>query len=292
MQLKWKHLFSVLNKGSKNRVFILVRFLEMFFVLTYHVCRSLGALHFHWCSLIVAASTTVFFPSNQWWTIEARSIDAGISIQTEVACAPITGTRTRLYHHSVVILMGQESCGLQPLVSLVVACSCCADVSSWSFACESVDRKWCFLSVFGFNAASYLLLVKLSVCLCYSLHLTTVLFQHRCCVAKCLLFFFKSLSCVSFPSVLLCIFTNRDEREKHPVCNKPTHTRALQCDEHSRFRSNHLPLFISFLLTAFRDRGPHSWGAPPITLHPGQNLRGQQQCSDPQHWPCQVTSLP
>uniref|UniRef100_A0A668THB5 Diacylglycerol kinase n=1 Tax=Oreochromis aureus TaxID=47969 RepID=A0A668THB5_OREAU len=37
--------------------------------------------------------------------LEARSIDAGISIQTEVACAPITGTRTSLYHRIDVIIM-------------------------------------------------------------------------------------------------------------------------------------------------------------------------------------------
>lgn len=33
-------------------------------------------------------------PSLKHWTADARSIDAGISIQTEVACAPITGTST------------------------------------------------------------------------------------------------------------------------------------------------------------------------------------------------------
>lgn len=33
-------------------------------------------------------------PSLEQWTADARSIDAGISIQTEVACAPITGTST------------------------------------------------------------------------------------------------------------------------------------------------------------------------------------------------------
>ena len=33
-------------------------------------------------------------PSPKRWTADVRSIDAGISIQTEVACAPITGTST------------------------------------------------------------------------------------------------------------------------------------------------------------------------------------------------------
>lgn len=96
----------------------------------------------------------------------------------------------------------------------------------------------------------------------------------------------------SFSLSLFGIHGNRDEREEYPVCNGPTHTGALHRDEHSRLGSHHLALLISLLLSALRDGGPYTWGPPPITLHPSQNLRGQQQCPDPERWSCQVTSVP
>lgn len=149
---------------------------------------------------------------------------------------------------------------------------------------------WCFVNGICARIQCSVVMFLLPVPLCtlstwivvkfYSLHLQCYpLTLHRFCKLRSLF-----LCPICFSVFGVC--TNRDEWEKHPVCNGPSHTGALQCDEHSRLRSHHLALFISLLLAALRDRGPYTWGAPPITLHPGQNLRGQQQRPDAQRRSC------
>lgn len=100
------------------------------------------------------------------------------------------------------------------------------------------------------------------------------------------LFVFLHLQRYVFPS------TNRDEREKHPVCHEPPHPRALQREERSGVGRHHLPVFISLVLAALRDGGPHACGTPAISVQPGQSHRGQQQRPDPQCRSCQVPSVP
>lgn len=79
--------------------------------MTYHLLTHVPLLH---------PPLSLFSPETM---TEARSIDAGISIQTEVACAPITGTRegmTSPYPQGGVILMGHRSAGY----NLLHCCLC------------------------------------------------------------------------------------------------------------------------------------------------------------------------
>lgn len=209
---------------------------------------------------------------------EARSIDAGISIQTEVACAPITGTEQ-------VTSLGHAAFNL--LLSLFAVLSLC----------------WCDFMVFWLWISGWLDALWILSASCYSASfcIWIVVVNYFYCISLSWLSLCKPLPSCSFlsfcPTHLSPVFLfysapTRDEREEHPVSDGPTHPGALQCDEHGRLGGHHLPLFISLLLAAFRDGGPHAWGAPPITLHPGQKLRGQQQRPDPQRWSCQVPGVP
>lgn len=122
---------------------------------------------------------------------------------------------------------------------------------------------------------------NISSCLLYKIHQPCVLLSP-----------FLLILMVPAYMIFLHHCANRDEWEKYPFCNGSAHTRTLQCDEHNRLRSHHLTILISYLFAAFWNGAAYSWGLPPVALHPGQSLRGQQQCLEPQHWSCQVPSVP
>lgn len=113
-------VLSAVDKGSRYRAVILMHsscLLIIGLLFWTHAVPVNG--HFTTYSFFTDAALSFLLrlllsflsSSKQCLTADARSIDAGISIQTEVACAPITGTTagpSSPYHQGDVILMRQE----------------------------------------------------------------------------------------------------------------------------------------------------------------------------------------
>lgn len=195
---------------------------------------------------------------------EPRSIDAGIFIQTEVACAPITGTTA-----SVVVWCHWAEQLLLNVLRHLVSSQCVAVVLMSNEAMRQLWKgfvlctPWCRFSTMWLWWQLWSASVSFSLTACAIINLFTLNRSNEQLHWTILLSF----------SVLLYF---RYEWEKYYECHWTTHTRTL-CRDYTRLRGNHISLLLPLVLTTLGHRRSHSQRPPQVTRHAAQTPSRQQQ---------------